>query len=349
MFSNRRSLIAIAMLLCGASAQGQTDAELEQQVRAAEAQLRDSAAQTREAERATAAEAQEIDALMRQAEAQLAEAAQQIAELSQKQMPRMSGLERRIFIDRSRPVLGVNVGTDEDDGPVEGAEIVAVSPGGAAAEAGLRAGDIITAVNGESMSAGSGAEASRLLVDFMQGVVDGDVLEIDYLRNGNVRNLEVAPRSMTATLFSAGGPNFDVHVAPGTLATPTEPHARAFWIGGGSWGDMEMVALTERLGSYFGTDEGLLVVRAPRDEALKLQDGDVIRSIGGRVPNSVSHAMRILASYQAGEKLEIEIMRDRKKRTLDIEMPDNRTGSLRNFTLPAVRGRVMKEVPAPGN
>jgi hypothetical protein len=273
MFSNRRSLIAIAMLLCGASAQGQTDAELEQQVRAAEAQLRDSAAQTREAERATAAEAQEIDALMRQAEAQLAEAAQQIAELSQKQMPRMSGLERRIFIDRSRPVLGVNVGTDEDDGPVEGAEIVAVSPGGAAAgaaaEAGLRAGDIITAVNGESMSAGSGAEASRLLVDFMQGVVDGDVLEIDYLRDGNVRNLEVAPRSMTATLFSAGGPNFDVHVAPGTLATPTEPHARSFWIAGGSWGDMEMVALTERLGSYFGTDEGLLVVRAPRDEALK--------------------------------------------------------------------------------
>jgi hypothetical protein len=38
--------------------------------------------------------------------------------------------------------------------------------------------------------------------------------------------------------------------------------------------------------------------------------------------------MRILASYQGGETLEIEIMRDRKREKLSVEMPDNRRSHL---------------------
>jgi len=110
---------------------------------------------------------------------------------------------------------------------------------------------------------------------------------------------------------------------------------------------VEMVPLTEELGRYFGTDEGLLVVRAPDDEQLKLQDGDVIQSIGGRTPDSVSHAMRILGSYQSGETLEIVIMRDRKKQTLEIEMPDNRRGGAFNFTVPDAPDPMLAAPPAP--
>ena len=65
-------------------------------------------------------------------------------------------------------------------------------------------------------------------------------------------------------------------------------------------------ALTPQLGSYFGTSEGVLVVRAPEEEGLKLQDGDVILSIDGRKPTSGSHATRILRSYQPGEKLTMQ-------------------------------------------
>ena len=90
---------------------------------------------------------------------------------------------------------------------------------------------------------------------------------------------------------------------------------------------------TRRLPSL-GTDSGLLVVRAPADEALQLRDGDVIQRIDGREPTSVSHAMRILASYQGGEKLEIEIMRDKKRQTLSVEMPDHRQGALQQFEAP---------------
>jgi hypothetical protein len=112
--------------------------------------------------------------------------------------------------------------------------------------------------------------------------------------------------------------------APSTPGAPTF----SFFLGDGSWGDMEMVSLTSDLGRYFGTDDGLLVVRAPSDENLKLRDGDVIQRIDGREPTSVSHAMRILASYQGGETLEIEIMRDRKREKLSVEMPDNRRSHL---------------------
>jgi S1-C subfamily serine protease len=94
---------------------------------------------------------------------------------------------------------------------------------------------------------------------------------------------------------------------------------------------MEMVSLTEDLGRYFGTDKGLLIVRAPEDESLKLRDGDVIRTIDGREPASVTHAMRILGSYQSGETLEIEIMRDKKRLTVSVEMPDNRQSDVREW------------------
>ena len=88
---------------------------------------------------------------------------------------------------------------------------------------------------------------------------------------------------------------------------------------------MELVDLNEGLGKYFGTDKGVLVVKAPKAEALQLQDGDVIQSIDGREPTSTRHAIRILSSYQPGEKLQIVIMREKRSRTLDIEMPDDRS------------------------
>lgn len=83
----------------------------------------------------------------------------------------------------------------------------------------------------------------------------------------------------------------------------------------GPLGDMELVTLTPQLGRYFGSDKGVLVVRAPA--GLKLEGGDVILSIDGRQPLSGSHATRILASYQPGEKLTMSVMRMHK--TLEVQ------------------------------
>ena len=285
-----------------------------------------------EQERAQAAlEKEEAQRQMREAERQLEEAARRIAELSQQNLPKRIDIEREVVDLIGRPRLGVTVGGNEGEGPVEGVNILGVSPGSAADDAGLRAGDVITAVNGESMSADDGAKANHRLLDFMKGVREGDKLSVEYLRDGNVGKVEVEPRVVGPHVYawSGNGDDFEIKVAPPPMAPDVmRKYQFVSPLLAGGWGDMELVELNEGLGRYFGTDRGLLVVSAPKSDALKLQAGDVIQSIDGREPKSVGHAMRILGSYQAGETLELKIMRDKRGQKLDITMPDDRTSML---------------------
>ena len=307
-----------ALLLAGQAAAQGTEAEqarLEAEEGRAQAQL----------------EREEAQRQMREAERQLEEAARRIAELSQQNLPQVLEIEKSVMALMDKPRLGVTVGGNEDQGPVEGVNILGVSPGSAADDAGLRAGDVITAVNGESMTADDGAEANRKLLDFMEAVEEGDKLSVEYIRDGNVGKVEVEPRIMSVHEYRLPGKTekyaFSMPAPPGV---PGEKHEFRFVapLFGSSWGDMELVELNKDLGRYFGTDSGLLVVNAPKSEALKLQAGDVIQSIDGREPTSVGHAMRILGSYQAGETLELKIMRDKRGQKLDITMPDDRTSML---------------------
>ena len=86
--------------------------------------------------------------------------------------------------------------------------------------------------------------------------------------------------------------------------------------------DMELATISPQLGSYFGTDKGVLVVRAPTDGALKLEDGDVILAIDGRQPTSGSHATRILGSYQPGEKVTLRVLRRHKTEDIVATLPE---------------------------
>jgi C-terminal processing protease CtpA/Prc len=263
----------------------------------------------------------EVEVRMRAAEHALELAAREVAELSMRQLPRTAIIER-IVRSSGGPVLGVTIAGQDNSGPVEGVEVNGVSPGGAAADAGLRAGDVITSVNGESLMSENSNIANEKLLGFMAGVEVGDELSVDYLRNGKSHTVELIPQQAHVRAFTFDFDGDDVlppniHVAP--------PFEQFLWMANSSsFGDMEMVKLTERLGSYFGTKEGLLIVRAPDNEELQLQDGDVIRRIDGRTPTSVSHAMRILGSYESGETVKIEIMRDKRKKTISLEMPDDR-------------------------
>lgn len=320
------AILALLAVLAAAPAAGQgSAAEVERDARAVE---------TRAARQATQAEAraETVDVQLRKAEERLAEAAAEVAELSRRRLPDMEMIGRRLQA-MGRPVLGVTIGgAAEEEGPVEGVTVRGVTPGSAAEDAGLRAGDVLTAINDESLSAATEARANDKLLDFMHGVEEGDTLQVEYLRDGRANTVEVRPQPAAGFAFAFGDRNWHIPVAP--------PAPGVNWYAfhaAGSWGDMEMVSLTEELGRYFGTDKGLLVVRAPEDESLRLQDGDVIQRIDGREPTSVAHAMRILGSYQSGETLEIEIMRDKKPEKLSIEVPDNRQGFLRGFpAAPAV-------------
>jgi len=138
---------------------------------------------------------------------------------------------------------------------------------------------------------------------------------------------------------------------PGIPAEPAAfaPFAKfAFGRAAGVFGSAELVPLNAKLGQYFGADKGLLVVRAPEDARLKLEDGDVILDVDGRVPSSPTHALRILSSYQAGEKLRLNVLRMKKKLSFDITIPQggDEAGTLErsNFT-PGRRLNVIEGMP----
>lgn len=312
---------AAAVLLLAGQAAAQTDDD--ERLRAEEERLR--AMEARELE---------MDEKLRLAEERMAAAAREIAELTKERLPRMIEIEKR-FAMTNKPMLGVTIETSGKNEPVEGVTLLGVTPGGAAADAGLRSGDILTSVNDEALSAANCDEANVRLLDFMNGVEEGDVLTVEYLRDGKVGSVEIEPRIMSGNSFiwmdDEQPRHFDMHVAPPAPGAPRDMRfAFGFpWVDT-ALGKLELVELNEGLGRYFGTDKGLLVVNAPGSDDVDIRDGDVIQSIDGREPKDTRHAMRILGSYQAGEKLELGIMRDKKKMTIDIEIPADRRGSLQN-------------------
>lgn len=290
-------------------------------------------AQTDDEERARATEAREaaMEEKLRMAEAKMAEAAREIAEITKERLPRIAQIEQR-FAFASKPRLGVTIESTDKPGPVEGVTILGVSPGSAASDAGLRSGDILTAVNDESLGADSCQESNMRLLEFMEVVEEGDVLTVEYVRDGKVGRVEVEPRIVADHSFAWVGKDGSDFAMPAMPVAPemVERFKMEFgfpWAGTGL-GELELVELSAGLGRYFGTDKGLLVVTAPQSDAFDLRDGDVIQSIDGREPKDVRHAMRILASYQAGEKLELGIMRDKKKVTIDVEIPADHHGNL---------------------
>jgi len=219
-------------------------------------------------------------------------------------------------------VLGVNIASgDADSGPVEGVPVVGVSPGGPADVAGLQTGDVLVAIDGEVLTADSAAAASTALIEFMEAANPGDRIDVDYLRDGRSARAAVVAGEFDPSLMRPGFP-FRRHLEElgSDIGTQwLQPLVRQWR--SGVFGGMELVALTPDLGRYFGTEQGILVVRAPASDALPLRDGDVIMKIGGRTAQSPAHAMRILRSYEVGEELVFEIYRDQRRQTVEVVMP----------------------------
>ena len=243
----------------------------------------------------------DLEAQLDAARDRLQEAAQQVAELTNQ-------LNRPFFQKFStfngpfgRAIIGVQL---DPSGGSDGAHVLEVSPGGPAAEAGIRAGDVIVAVNGTEVK---GEDATRQVVKIIRTAKPDSKLIVRVLRDGKTQELTLTPRPGPGLMaFGEGLPDI-----------PQMPEMPPFFMIQGPLSNMELATLTPQLGKYFGTDKGVLVVRAPPDGALKLEDGDVILAVDGREPKSGSHATRILGSYQPGEKVTLRIMRQRK--TLDLE------------------------------
>jgi S1-C subfamily serine protease len=204
-----------------------------------------------------------------------------------------------------------------------------VSPGGPAEEAGIRAGDVIVNVNGNDVRTDVPGDGARQVVQELQdfrGTLRKDPdakLKIQVLRDGQPKTFEVAPRRV-ANAFVFTPPPLPPNVDIGSDPSGGFNYSYRFFGGNSDLAGLEVTTLTPQLGRYFGATKGVLVVRAPKSDAYKLQDGDVIVAIDGREPTSGSHITRILSSYQPGEQVTLRVMRDHKTQDIRVTVPDRR-------------------------
>jgi hypothetical protein len=261
-------------------------------------------------------------------------------------------LARRSFETfRARPIIGVTFDSRPRETDKYGVFITGVSPGGPADKAGIRAGDVITRIGGKSLTdrpenpgdASWSLPAVRL-IEIVAKLQTGKTVEVSYRRGNDSKTVKLTPTedenliamvapsinlrmdSMVAPLMTMGRPANIVSTGPvqGMTYTTAPAYggrvAYAFGLSS-AIGNLELAPLNEKLGAYFGTSEGVLVINTGDKDAFGLQPGDVIAAIDGRKVTEPAQFMRALRSYSSGESFKLQVMRNRKTETLDAKLP----------------------------
>ncbi len=285
-----------------------------------------------------------LEKQLQEARAKLNDAARDVADLSQQ----LYGGDRQDELMRfvqGRPqgaMLGINI--EDAKGRDDGVEVVGVSPGGPAEQAGLKTGDLVVAMNGQSLRTTDGREPSTQLVERMRSVEPGQTVNLDYLRDGQKRSaaIKAAPaeppiaRILRERLPKQLPEGLQIPGFEGLLGPERQ------------FRSLELVSLTPKLGKYFGTEEGLLVVRVAEGQVLPLEEGDVLLSIDGRKPDSPGHAFRILRSYQPGENVKLGVLRNRKQLELAATMPEADAAARSRHRAPLPPAPPAPPAPPPG-
>lgn len=292
-----------------------------------------------------AARQKELDA----ARADLQRAAKRVAELSKDAGRVGSPVEIDHLIVR-RPRLGILLSGDD----AAGVRITGVTPDSGAAKAGLKAGDRLLRVDGETVNGGTGdarvAHARKLLADLQAE----KPVRVTYQRDGKTYDASVTPTQVSPRVAFAGqGPGtfffgtgesgmpwIDGAPMPmGEIATVIAPEvqrelrqlgrlgdckgedcrlpalAEAF-----RWSNLNLATVDASLGRYFGTENGVLVLSVG-EELAGLQAGDVLRKVDGKpvtTPRDVTQALR---DKPEDAKVAVEYLRDRQTRTSTVTVP----------------------------
>ncbi len=254
----------------------------------------------------------------------------------------VTGRVQDVLFRRARLGVTVELASSAEIDSI-GARISAVTPGGPAAKSGIRSGDIITRLNGERLVRsdarprdGESAPGARL-IELAAKLGPGDTVTVEYSRDGRrtTTTLVTADEpgafafSMLRDAFRLGGPMRGSIERMLTLpelrmeqlfpndefrgrVLESRPNI-VFREFGGPLAALELTPLNPDLAAYFGTAEGILVIRAPEKSSLGLKGGDVILSLDSRKPANPGALLRILRTYAPDEEITFEVLRMKKR------------------------------------
>lgn len=260
-----------------------------------------------------------------------------------------------------RARLGIKVNLQARASDSIGAYVEGVTPGGPAAKAGLEAGDVITKLDGTSLvGGGKQGNADRSLpgmrlIELAARLPANDTIPVDYRRGKDRKSTTLVTQAdpekvfvMTpdgdrefSFRFDEDGPEgFDGQLMPGMgmrqhmegMPAPMGPGMKMRTrMGGGDMfkvfisselEELELVPLNTDLAPYFGATDGVLVISVPQGSTLGLKGGDVVLLIDGRKPASTAQMHRILRSYDPGNTVKFEILRNKKTITVAGTIPN---------------------------
>ena len=261
-------------------------------------------------------------------------------------------MENMMMTRRAR--LGVKVNLQARASDSIGAYIEGVTPGGPAAKAGLEAGDIITKLDGTSLvTSNKQGSADRSLpgmrlIELATRLAPNDTISIDYRRGKASKTATLVTqedpdnvfvmtpdgnREFTFNFNGQGPDGFEGGLMPGMgMRVPMEPGMKMRMpMDGGDTPfrvfissdleDLELVPLNPDLAPYFGATDGVLVINVPQGSTLGLKGGDVVLMIDGRKPANTAQMHRILRSYDPGNTVKFEILRNKKSVTVSGTIP----------------------------
>jgi S1-C subfamily serine protease len=254
-----------------------------------------------------------------------------------------------------RARLGIKVNLQARASDSVGAYIEGVTPGGPAAKAGLEAGDIITKLDGTSLvtsnTQGTGDRSlpGMRLIELATRLTPNDTITVDYRRgkasksatlvtqedpdNVFVMTTPDGNREFTFNFNGEGPDGFEGGLMPGMgMRVPLEPGMKMRMpMDGGDTPfrvfisseleQLELVPLNPDLAPYFGATDGVLVINVPQGSTLGLKGGDVVLMIDGRKPANTAQMHRILRSYDPGNAVKFEILRNKKSVTVSGTIP----------------------------
>ncbi len=284
------------------------DAQVREDLRRAEEARREARKQVEEAKKQAYRQLEEarkqarsqVEEARKKAQLQMEEARRQI----EAAMKQYRAVARMHWLGSFFPRLGLVMKIDPGSPSSQGIAIQGVTPGSPAEKAGLKAGDVVTALDGHPLAevrdgfkAVAGAHRLR----------PGDSVIVDYRRGTESKRAELTAEPKGARAWSVSSDDLRSRFA--WLELPDH------------WRELELVTVNPELGQYFGTKQGLLVVHASSAEDAKLKPGDVILRIGEVQLSTPTQAVRALRSYEPGQEVPVEILRQKEKRTLAIRLP----------------------------
>ncbi len=251
-----------------------------------------------------------------------------------------ANLHEMLFTRRAR--LGITVDLRAQPNDSIGATVTAVTPGGPGFKAGIQSGDVIARFDGTLLVAGprpARAEPDQSLPGLrlieLASRLNPDVsVAIEYKRGNQRRTVSLVTGNEPIPLgdllegerrlfFGFPDSNPERQIVVERARDPFVGLSRLELSPMGRFTDLELAPLNPDLGSYFGTTDGVLVVRAGERSSLGLKGGDVLLAIDGRAVTSPAAALRILRSYESGEAVRFEVQRNRQRQVVNATMSRN--------------------------